>query len=162
MDPITRERVKVSVAGRISDDPSAPMCMKTKCQGLVSKCVNTITACKYILSQKLNQSTINPVDREISRGVKASTRCNQQVDSCKNIYLGECALVCSKAYFGEERRAQCLSECLNSKCYNPTKYNDCITSEMAEALASCIEKNCGDTVRKCMMSRCNISFPQKD
>lgn len=145
MDPITRERVKVSVAGRISDDPSAPMCMKTKCQGLVSKCVNTITACK-----------------EISRGVKASTRCNQQVDSCKNIYLGECALVCSKAYFGEERRAQCLSECLNSKCYNPTKYNDCITSEMAEALASCIEKNCGDTVRKCMTNRCNISFPQKD
>ncbi|GJQ09138.1 hypothetical protein GpartN1_g6646.t1 [Galdieria partita] len=145
MDPITRERVKVSVAGRISEDPSAPMCMKTKCQGLVSKCVNTVAACK-----------------EISRGVRASAQCDQQVNSCKNSYLLECATLCSKAYFGEEKRAQCLSECLNSKCYNPTQYGNCISSQIAEALASCIEKNCGDTVRKCMTSRCNISFPPKD
>ncbi|GJD09203.1 hypothetical protein Gasu2_34680 [Galdieria sulphuraria] len=145
MDPITRERVKVSVAGRISKDPSASMCMKTKCQGLVSKCVNTVAACK-----------------EISRGMKASVFCDQQVNSCKDTYLRECAIVCSKAYFGEERRAQCLSECLNSKCYNPAKYGSCISSQLAEALASCIEKNCGDTVRKCMTNRCNISFPEKD
>ncbi|GJD09204.1 hypothetical protein Gasu2_34680 [Galdieria sulphuraria] len=99
---------------------------------------------------------------EISRGMKASVFCDQQVNSCKDTYLRECAIVCSKAYFGEERRAQCLSECLNSKCYNPAKYGSCISSQLAEALASCIEKNCGDTVRKCMTNRCNISFPEKD
>ncbi|KAK4522881.1 hypothetical protein GAYE_PCTG32G0771 [Galdieria yellowstonensis] len=145
MDPNTRERVKVSVASRISDDPGAPMCMKTKCQGLVSKCVNSVAACK-----------------EISRGLKTSVVCDEQVRSCKDAYLRECAIVCSKAYFGEERRAQCLSECLNSKCHNPSKYSECVSSQLAEALASCIEKNCGDTVRKCMANRCNISFPENE
>jgi hypothetical protein len=162
MDPNTRERVKVSVASRISDDPGAPMCMKTKCQGLVSKCVNSVAACKYILSKKLWRQDNQSSNREISRGLKTSVVCDEQVRSCKDAYLRECAIVCSKAYFGEERRAQCLSECLNSKCHNPSKYSECVSSQLAEALASCIEKNCGDTVRKCMANRCNISFPENE
>eukprot|EP00871_Galdieria_phlegrea_P003406 jgi/Galph1/4066/GphlegSOOS_G2762.1 len=141
MDTVTRERVKVLVATRVSDDPAATICMKTKCQGLVSKCVNTIAACK-----------------ELSRGTKARIKCDQQVSSCRDSFLGDCAVICSRAYFGENKRAQCISECLNSKCRNPSKYNACLAEQLSYALASCIEENCGDRVRKCMRDRCNIPF----